>query len=123
MSDAIRSMIANSALPPSESAKTMTISQTSSRLVRLDRTELFLHLSHVRTLAAAQICAGRRVAQEHGGRWPLPRRRDSHLSPALPAENGLVLDQQIVEFAPLHAFDESGDLSPGVDEGGAFRVA
>ena len=76
-----------------------------------------------RTMRVSLACAGRRVAQEHGGRWPLPRRRDSHLSRRYPRKNGLVLDQQIVEFAPLHAFDESGDLSPGVDEGGAFRVA
>ena len=40
-----------------------------------------------------------------------------------PRSYGLVLDQQIVEFAALHALDQSGDLSPGVDEGGAFGVA
>jgi hypothetical protein len=69
-------------------------------------------------------CAGRRVAQEHSGRRPLsaaPGGRTNGL--ALPAENGLVLDQQIVEFASLHALDQSGDLSMGVDEGGAFGVA
>ena len=77
-----------------------------------------------RERATAGICTGRRVAQEHGGRWPLttapgfaPRAR------GYPWTYGLVLDQQIVEFAPLHTLDQSGDLSPGVDEGGAFRVA
>ena len=68
--------------------------------------------------------AGRRVAQEHGGRRPLTT------APALrtparryPRNKGLVLDQQIVEFAPLHALDQGSDLGPGVDESGAFRVA
>jgi hypothetical protein len=52
-----------------------------------------------------------------------PRGQASHRGLTLPAENGLVLDQQIVEFASLHALDQSGDLSMGVDEGGAFGVA
>jgi hypothetical protein len=42
---------------------------------------------------------------------------------ALPAENGLVLDQQIVEFALLHTLDQGGDLGARVDEGGAIGVA
>jgi hypothetical protein len=71
-----------------------------------------------------RICAGRRVAQEHGGRWPLsaaPGGRTNGL--ALPAGNGLVLDQQIVEFALLHALDQGSDLGARVDEGGAIGVA
>jgi hypothetical protein len=40
-----------------------------------------------------------------------------------PRKNGLVLDQQIVEFALLHALDQGGNLGARVDEGGAIRVA
>ena len=74
--------------------------------------------------AGGGICTGRRVAQEHGGRRPLTTAPGFAPRPGgYPQNYGLVLDQQIVEFAPLHALDQSGDLSPGVDEGGAFRVA
>jgi hypothetical protein len=70
------------------------------------------------------ICVGRRVAQGHGGRRPLPAAPGPRTEAwRYPRKNGLVLDQQIVEFTALHALDQSGDLSPGVDEGGAFRVA
>jgi hypothetical protein len=40
-----------------------------------------------------------------------------------PRKNGLVLDQQIVEFALLHTFDQGGDLGARVDERGAIGVA
>jgi hypothetical protein len=73
---------------------------------------------------AGRTCTGRRVAQEHGGRRPLATAPGFAPRPGVtPQDYGLVLDQQIVEFAPLHALDQSSDLSPGVDEGGAFRVA
>jgi hypothetical protein len=69
-------------------------------------------------------CAGRRVAQEHGGRRPLPAAPGGRTNGlALPRKNGLVLDQQIVEFALLHTFDQGGDLGTRVDEGGAAGVA
>jgi hypothetical protein len=39
-----------------------------------------------------------------------------------PRKNGLVLDQQIVEFALLHAFYQGDDLGARVNEGGAIGV-
>ena len=71
-----------------------------------------------------RICTGRRVAQEHGGRRPLATAPGFAPQPGVTPRNyGLVLDQQIVEFAALHALDQGSDLSTGVDEGGALRVA
>jgi len=75
-------------------------------------------------MGAGRICTGRRVAQEHGGRRPLATAPGFAPRPGvIPRNYGLVLDQQIVEFAALHALDQGSDLSTGVDEGGAFRVA
>ena len=55
---------------------------------------------------------------------PSPRRRAAAPTAwRYPRKNGLVLDQQIVEFALLHAFDQGSDLGARVDEGGAIGVA
>lgn len=69
----------------------------------------------------APAAASRRNTAAGG---PSPRRRAAAPTAwRYPRKNGLVLDQQIVEFALLHSFDQGGDLGTRVNEGGAIGVA
>ena len=69
----------------------------------------------------APTAASRRNTAAGG---PSPRRRAAAPTAwRYPRKNGLVLDQQIVEFAMLHAFDQGGYLGARVNEGGAIGVA
>lgn len=69
----------------------------------------------------APTAASRRNTAAGG---PSPRRRAAAPTAwRYPRKNGLVLDQQIVEFALLHAFDQGGDLGARVNKGGAIGVA
>ncbi len=69
----------------------------------------------------APAAASRRNTAAGG---PSPRRRAAAPTAwRYPRKNGLILDQQIVEFALLHAFDQGGDLGVRVNEGGAIGVA
>jgi hypothetical protein len=84
---------------------------------RVTRTGLTGHAGGINAPAAAS-----RRNTAAGG--PSPRRRaDAPTAWRYPRKNGLVLDQQIVEFALLHAFDQGGDLGTRVNEDGAIGVA